>query len=99
MVKREEFNPFVKWQFSGNRGIIAENVRHQLSKVVKYNQLVANLAILNGVVAMTGALTEMQRERFPTDEETLAGLAPYLPNIAVNLERSSDCTNSELSPS
>ena len=52
MVKREEFNQFVKWSFSGNRGIISENVRHQLSKVVKYNQLVANLAILTGVAAM-----------------------------------------------
>jgi hypothetical protein len=43
MVKSEEFNQFVKWLFIGNRGIIAENVRHQLSKVVKYNQLVATL--------------------------------------------------------
>jgi len=42
MVKREKFNLFVKWSFSGNCDIIAENVRHPLSKVVKYNQPVVN---------------------------------------------------------
>ncbi|MYM73930.1 hypothetical protein GTP56_17220 [Duganella sp. FT134W] len=31
-------------------------------KVVKYNQLVANLSILHNVEAMTGTLKEMQRE-------------------------------------
>jgi hypothetical protein len=49
MVKSEEFNQLVKWLFFGNRGIIAENACHQLSKVVKYTQLVANLAILHNL--------------------------------------------------
>lgn len=40
-------------------------------------RLVANLAILHNVEAMTGTLKEMQREGFPIDEEILAGLAPY----------------------
>ncbi|MBX9899211.1 MAG: Tn3 family transposase [Burkholderiaceae bacterium] len=75
--KSEEFNQFIKWLFFGNQGIIAENVRHEQRKVVKYNQLVANLAILHNVEAMTGTLKEMQREGFPIDEEILAGLAPY----------------------
>lgn len=46
--KSEEFNQFIKWLFFGNQGIIAENVRHEQRKVVKYNQLVANLGILHG---------------------------------------------------
>lgn len=75
--KSEEFNQFIKWLFFGNQGIIAENVRHEQRKVVKYNQLVANLAILHNVEAMTGALKEMQGEGHPIDEEILAGLAPY----------------------
>ena len=61
----------------GNQGIIAENVRHEQRKVVKYNQLVANLAILHNVEAMTGVLKEMQEEGWPISEEILAGLAPY----------------------
>lgn len=75
--KSEEFNQFIKWLFFGNQGIIAENVRHEQRKVVKYNQLVANLAILHNVEAMTGVLKEMQGEGLPIDEEILAGLAPY----------------------
>lgn len=75
--KSEEFNQFIKWLFFGNQGIIAENVRHEQRKVVKYNQLVANLAILHNVEAMTGVLKEMQEEGWPISEEILAGLAPY----------------------
>lgn len=75
--KSEEFNQFIKWLFFGNQGVIAENVRHEQRKVVKYNQLVANLAILHNVEAMTGALKKMQEEGVPINEEILAGLAPY----------------------
>lgn len=75
--KSEEFNQFIKWLFFGNQGLIAENVRHEQRKVVKYNQLVANLAILHNVEAMTGVLKEMQGEGLPIDEAILAGLAPY----------------------
>ena len=66
-----------KWLFFGNQGLIAENVRHVQRKVVKYNQLVANLAILHNLEAMTGVLKEMLGEGLPIDEEILAGLAPY----------------------
>ena len=75
--KSEEFNQFIKWLFFGNQGVIAENVRHEQRKVVKYNQLVANLAILHNVEAMTGSLKKMQEEGVPINEEILAGLAPY----------------------
>lgn len=75
--KSEEFNQFIKWLFFGNQGVIAENVRHEQRKVVKYNQLVANLAILHNVEAMTGVLKDMQEEGLPITEEVLASLAPY----------------------
>ncbi|MFD2217173.1 Tn3 family transposase, partial [Metabacillus endolithicus] len=71
--KSEEFNQFIKWLFFGNQGVIAENVRHEQRKVVKYNQLVANLAILHNVEAMTGSLKKMQEEGVPINEEILAG--------------------------
>ncbi len=34
--KSEEFNNFAKWSFFGNDGVIAENVRHEQCKIVKY---------------------------------------------------------------
>lgn len=44
--KSEEFNNFTKWLFFGGEGVIAENVRHEQRKAIKYNHLVANLVIL-----------------------------------------------------
>ena len=76
-TKSEEFNQFIQWLFFGGEGIIAENVRHEQRKVVKYNQLVANLVILHNVEAMTRVLKEFQEEGLPIDEGILAGLAPY----------------------
>jgi TnpA family transposase len=75
--KSEEFNHFVQWLFFGGDGIIAENVRHEQRKVVKYNQLVANLVILHNVEAMTRVLKDLQSEGIAIDSEILAALAPY----------------------
>src|SRR5207245_9209078 len=35
--KSEQFNNFAQWAFFGNKGVIAENVRHEQRKIVKYN--------------------------------------------------------------
>ncbi|WP_432262773.1 Tn3 family transposase [Cupriavidus sp. TMH.W2] len=75
--KSEEFNQFIKWLFFGGEGIIAENVRHEQRKIVKYNQLVANLVILHNVESMTRTLKAFQGEGLSITEEVLAGLAPY----------------------
>ena len=75
--KSEEFNHFIQWLFFGGEGLIAENLRHEQRKVVKYNQLVANLVILHNVEAMTRVLKEFSEEGLPIDEEILSGLAPY----------------------
>jgi TnpA family transposase len=75
--KSEEFNQFTKWLFFGGEGVIAQNVRHEQRKVIKYNQLVANLLILHNVEAMTRVLKELQAEGFVVDAAVLGGLAPY----------------------
>lgn len=75
--KSEEFNQFVKWLFFGNQGTISENIRDEQRKIIKYNQLVANMTILHNVEAMTGVLKQLQNEGHLIDEEILAGLAPY----------------------
>jgi TnpA family transposase len=75
--KSEEFNNFTKWLFFGGEGIIAENIRHEQRKVIKYNQLVANMVILHNVQWMSRKLKEMQNQGYPIDENILKGLSPY----------------------
>lgn len=75
--KSEEFNNFTKWLFFGGDGIIAENVRHEQRKVIKYNQLVSNLVILHNVQSMTEVLSQMKRRQVPVSEEVLKFISPY----------------------
>ena len=75
--KSEEFNGFIKWLFFGGEGIIAENVRHEQRKIVKYNQLVANMVILYNVEKMTRVLKDLSREGVVINKELLNRLSPY----------------------
>lgn len=75
--KSEAFNDFVKWVFFFNNGEIQENLRHEQSKMVNYNHLVANLVILHNVNSMTKVIKQMSKEGFEITEEMLASLAPY----------------------
>lgn len=78
--KGEQFNNFTKWLFFGNDGIIAENIRYEQNKIIKYNQLVANLAILHNVASMTQMLKQLQAEGHEITPAILAGLGPYWTN-------------------
>ncbi len=76
--KAEEFHQFAGWAFFGGEGIMAENVRHEQRKVVKYNHLVANMILLNTVHKMSKLLKEMlDKGQYEISEELLSGLAPY----------------------
>ena len=74
--KSEEFNYFVKWVLFGGEGVIAENLRHEQRKIIKYNHLVANLLILYNVSAMTktiGELVECQQQSKMTPRNNING--------------------------
>jgi TnpA family transposase len=75
--KSEQFNGFEKKLFFGGEGVIAENLRHEQRKIIKYNHLVANLVILHNVVGMSRVLKQLQAEGAVINQEVLAGLAPY----------------------
>lgn len=75
--KSEQFNAFAKKLFFGGEGEIAENLRHEQQKVIKYNHLVANMVILHNVVSMSRVLKQLQAEGVEINQEILAGLAPY----------------------
>src|SRR3546814_16158723 len=71
------FNGFCKWAFFGGEGIIAENVQNEQRKILRYNQLVANLVILHNVGQMTRVLAELRQDGANISPEGLAGLSPY----------------------
>lgn len=75
--KSEEFNRFIKWLFFGGEGTIAQNIRHEQHKIIKYSHLVANMVILHNVDAMTRVFRDLIKEGYPITEEILAGFAPY----------------------
>ncbi|MGO0306958.1 Tn3 family transposase [Endozoicomonas acroporae] len=56
------YDGFGKWLMFGGDGVIAENLRHEQQKIIKYNQLVSNLTILHNVQNMTRALKEIASE-------------------------------------
>ena len=75
--KSEAFNDFVQWLFFGGEGIIAENIRHEQRKVIKYNHLVANMVILHNVQQMTQILKNLENDAYALNDAVLKGLAPY----------------------
>ncbi len=74
--KSEQFNDFAKWLMFGGE-VIAENLRHEQRKVIKYNQLVANMVILYNVQWMSRKLKVLQEKGHPIDADVLQALSPY----------------------
>lgn len=75
--KSERFNQFADFLMFGGKGMIAENVRDEQRKVIKYNHLVANLVILHTLVTMSESLQQMVAEGHAIDQQALACLSPY----------------------
>lgn len=75
--KSEQFNNFAQWAFFGNKGVIAENLRHEQRKIIKYNHLVANMIILHNVQGMSKAVARLQAGGMAIDKPVLSATAPY----------------------
>ncbi len=75
--KGEQFSDFAQWLMFGREGVIAENVRHEQRKVIKYNRLVANMVILYNVQWMSSKLKELQANGLPVDADVLMVSSPY----------------------
>jgi len=75
--KSERFNQFADFLLFGGKGVIAENVRDEQRKVIKYNHLVANLVILHTLVTMSEALQAMSDDGLAIDPNVVACLSPY----------------------
>ncbi|MBM3729100.1 MAG: Tn3 family transposase [Acidobacteria bacterium] len=75
--KSEAFNRFVQWAFFGGDSVIAENLRGEQRKIIKYNHLVANLVILHTAVLMTQALDKLATGGAAVAADDLRALSPY----------------------
>jgi hypothetical protein len=76
-TKSERFNKFVQWVAFGGDSVIAENMRDEQRKFIKYNHVVANLLAFHNVVAITHAVRRMEAEGFEVRDECVAELSPY----------------------
>ena len=75
--KSEEFNEFASWLFFANSGKIPANLRHEQGKIVKYNHLLANIAILYNVNAMTEAFNQLKSQGYDVTKAQMASFSPY----------------------
>ena len=76
-TKSERFNKFVQWVSFGGDSVIAENVRDEQRKFIKYNHLVANLLVFYNLVSMTRAMQKMATDGHLVSDELAASLSPY----------------------
>lgn len=74
--KSEEFNQFADWLTFASK-VIPKNLRHEQTKIIKYNYLVANLVILYNVDEITRVLDDLHQEGYPVDEDLLKNFSPY----------------------
>tara|TARA_R110001599_G_scaffold157047_1_gene343062 strand:- start:424 stop:3411 length:2988 start_codon:yes stop_codon:yes gene_type:complete len=75
--KSEEFNEFARWLFFANGGKISANLKHEQSKIVKYNHLLANFTILYNVNSMTETFNQLKSEGYNITREHMAAFSPY----------------------
>ena len=61
----------------GGDNVIAENVRNEQRKFIKYNHLVANILAFHNIVSMTKAIDRLKAEGQEISDEVLAAVSPY----------------------
>jgi TnpA family transposase len=66
--KSEAFKKFVQGVCFGGESVIAENVRDEQRKVIKYNHLVANLLSFHTLVTMTRPCSSCSRKAIRSTE-------------------------------
>ena len=75
--KSERFNEFVQWISFGGDNVIADDIRDEQRKFIKYNHLVANILAFHNVVSMTKAIERLKAQGHEISTEVLAALSPY----------------------
>lgn len=76
--KNEAYNGFSKWFSFGGEGIICENDPEEQSKIVKYNDLLANAVILHNVVDISNAIEKLNEDGIVVKKEDIKAMSPYM---------------------
>lgn len=76
--KTEAYNAFMKWILFGGDGVIRENDLDEQTKVVKYNELLANILIFQNTVDMMDAIKKLNSDGIEVSKEDIKNLSPYL---------------------
>jgi TnpA family transposase len=76
--KTEAYNGFSKWFFFGGDGIMCENDPEEQSKIIKYNDLLANAVILHNVVDISNAIERLNEEGIVVTREDIKVMSPYM---------------------
>lgn len=76
MNKSEQFNDYLKWVAFGAEKL-ETNDRELQQKLIKYNQLLANVLIYHTVLGYTRVLKELAAEGYPVREALLERISPY----------------------
>ena len=74
--KCEGFNKFAQWAYFG-ADTIAENVRDDQVKIIKYNHLIANLVIFHNCHTITLALKDLEAKGWELTPELIAMFSPF----------------------
>ena len=75
--KSEEFNQFISWIRFGGGGVIADNMRANQRKIIRFNHLLANMLIFHTVVYQTKAVNKLRGQGIEIPDEILSGISPY----------------------
>jgi len=75
--KSEEFNDFIKWIRFGGGGIIADNMRYNQRKIIKYGQLIANIVMLHVVANTTKVINNLRIGDIEIGNDILEHLSPF----------------------
>lgn len=76
--KTESYNAFSKWFFFGGEGVIRENNLDDQTKVIKYNELLANAVILQNTIDMGNTIKILKDEGIEVSKQDIKNLSPYL---------------------
>lgn len=75
--KSEAFNKFAQWVLFGGGGVIAENIRDEQRKIIKYNHLIANLLIFHNLVTLDRTLAKLMADGHAINDTAVDDLSPY----------------------
>lgn len=76
--KTESYNAFSKWFFFGGEGVIRENNLDDQTKVIKYNDLLANAVILQNTIDIGNAIKQLQADGVEVSKQDIKNVSPYL---------------------